>query len=73
VATSLTAFVDDSKDAKGEKFVVAAAAVGLKADWNVFNKRWKKVLSEAPTIDYFHALEWRGLKKQFAHLGRTVK
>lgn len=73
MAASLTAFVDDSKDAKEEKFIVAAAAVGLKADWNIFNKRWKKALSDAPAIDYFHAIEWRGFRNQFAQFRENNK
>jgi hypothetical protein len=66
LAKSLTAFIDDSKDALEAKFFVAAGVVGLKEDWNIFNKRWAKVLSEAPSIEYFHAIEWRGFRKQFA-------
>ncbi len=66
MAEHLTVFIDDSKDAKQEKYIIAAAVVGRKSDWNAFNKAWRKALQRPPSIRYFHSLEWRGLKEQFA-------
>ncbi len=40
--------------------------MGSKTDWNAFNKEWRQILRLTPTIRYFHALEWRGMKKEFA-------
>lgn len=64
--TALTVFIDDSKDALAEKYSIAAGVLASKASWNAFNKEWRSTLRSTPTIRYFHASEWRGMKKEFA-------
>lgn len=73
MASIITAYIDDSKDSRQEKYVIAAAVVGTKSDWNAFNRGWRNVLLQEPAICYYHSTEWRGLKKEFKILREDGK
>jgi hypothetical protein len=59
------AFLDDSGDARKQKFLVVGSVLGDKAAWNDFNKAWRRTLHEPPRIEHFHYKEFISLRGEF--------
>jgi hypothetical protein len=58
-------FFDDTADGAQDKYVIAAGLMGPWNVWRGFNREWKKALSAAPSIRWFHSKEWRSLTGEF--------
>ncbi len=60
------AHVDDSSDGKREKYTLACALIGEGNQWSKFLILWEEGLNAEPSIEYFHAKEWRNRTGEFS-------
>jgi Protein of unknown function (DUF3800) len=73
VAVLYRFYFDDTADQKQQKYVVAAGLLGRVKTWTKFHNEWKKVLRVAPSIEFFHSKEWRGLDGEFRQFRDPIK
>ena len=64
--------LDDSGDER-KTFIIAGSLMGNKADWNDFNKAWRKVLRAEPSIEYFHQTEYASHTGEFRQFWDKAK
>jgi hypothetical protein len=65
MANLWTIAFDDSGDERKAVFIIAGCLVGNKAEWNDFNKAWRKGLHRSPRIEHFHQKEYASRNEEF--------
>lgn len=61
----LRAYVDDSVSNIGDRRLVLAGLIQSEATWATFDRDWRRVLAESPTISYFKMAEAQNRRDQF--------
>jgi hypothetical protein len=65
-------YIDDSADQKQEIVMVAGALIGRDKHWGELSRKWKQRLNR-DGVQYFKAVEYRGLRDQFSVFTDAVK